>query len=118
MSLSFQPLYESYAAAHVPPAPEPVLTAMQQFTKRRRVREGIASGFERMRACRRALEALDRQGWERSYHQRQFHEVFLKACSRIFWKTEKAGQFQKDHQKILQMNGWTHLSQVPLCVVV
>ena len=110
--LHFQPLYDSYAAAHVPPAPDPLLSAMQQFNKRRRVEEGTASGFQRMAACRRALEALDRQGWDRSYHQRLFHENFLKACSRIFWKTEKAGQFQKDHQKILQLNGWTHLSQV------
>ena len=110
--LSLQHLYDAYATSHIPPAPEPVLSAMQQFSKRRRVNESTASGFERMRACRRALEALDRQGWERSYHQRLFHENFLKACSRIFWKTEKAGQFQRDHQKILQLNGWTHLSQV------
>ena len=110
--LCFQPLYDSYTAAHVPPVPEPVLSAMQQFNKRRRVETNTASGFQRMAACRRALEALDRQGWDRSYHQRLFHENFLKACSRIFWKTEKAGQFQKDHQKILQLNGWTHLSQV------
>ena len=110
--LCFQPLYDAYAASHVPPVPAPVLSAMQQFSKRRRIGETTASGFERMQACRRALEALDRQGWERSYHQRLFHENFLKACSRIFWKTEKAGQFQRDHQKILQLNGWTHLSQV------
>ena len=110
--LSLQHLYDAYATSHVPPVPEPVLSAMQQFSKRRRVTDSTASGFERMRACRRALEALDRQGWERSYHQRLFHENFLKACSRIFWKTEKAGQFQRDHQKILQINGWTHLSQV------
>ena len=112
MSVSFQALYDAYAKAHVPPAPEVMLSAMQQFTKRRRVMQGTASGFERMSACRKALEALDRQGWDRSYHQRQFHEVFLRACSRIFWKTEPAGQFQRDHQKILQLNGWTHLSQV------
>jgi|GEM_PF-4021967 len=112
--LSFQSLYDAYATAHIPPEPEPMLTAMQLFSKRRRVNDGVATGFERMKACRRALEALDRQGWDRSYHQRQFHEVFLKACSRIFWKTEKAGQFQRDHQRILQLNGWTHLSQVPL----
>ena len=110
--MSFQPLYDSYAASHAPPAPEQVLSAMEQFAKRRRIMQGTASGFERMKTCRRALDALDRMGWERSYHQRQFHEVFLRACSRIFWKTEPAGRFQRDHQKILQLNGWTHLSQV------
>jgi hypothetical protein len=116
--MSFQPLYDAYAASHVPPAPEAVLSAMEQFSKRRRIMQGTASGFERMKTCRRALDALDRMGWERSYHQRQFHEVFLRACSRIFWKTEPAGQFQRDHQKILQLNGWTHLAQVsstPVC---
>ena len=112
MSTSFQAVYDTYARTHVPPAPEPMLSAMQQFTKRRRVMQSTASGFERMTACRKALEALDRQGWDRSYHQRQFHEVFLRACSRIFWKNEGPGQFQRDHQKILQLNGWTHLSQV------
>lgn len=112
MALSFQPMYDVYTATHVPPEPERVLSAMEQFTKRRRVMQGTASGFERMKTCRTALDALDRMGWERSYHQRQFHEVFLRACSRIFWKTEPAGRFQRDHQKILQLNGWTHLSQV------
>ena len=111
MMLTHQPLYDAYAACHVPPAPEAVLSAMQQFMGKRR-QAGVSSGFDRMLECRRALDALDRQGWERSYHQRQFHESFLRACSRIFWKTEPAGQFQRDHQRILQLNGWSHLSQV------
>jgi hypothetical protein len=45
-----------------------------------------SSGFQRISACRRALEALDRRGWERSYHQRFFHDHFIRACSRVFWK--------------------------------
>jgi hypothetical protein len=57
------------------------------------------------------LEALDRQGWQRSFHQRLFHDNFIRACARIFWKTEKPGSFARDHQKILEMNGWDHLSQ-------
>lgn len=44
------------------------------------------SGFQRMATCRKALEALDRRGWERSYHQRYFHDHFIRACSRVFWK--------------------------------
>ena len=51
------------------------------------------------------------QGWDRSYHQRQFHDTFLRACARVFWKTAKPGQFAKDHQKILQLNGWDSLRQ-------
>jgi len=43
-------------------------------------------GFDRIALCRRALEALDRRGWERSYHQRFFHDHFIRACARVFWK--------------------------------
>lgn len=45
-----------------------------------------SSGFQRMLLCRQALEALDRRGWDRSYHQRYFHDHFIRACSRVFWK--------------------------------
>ena len=31
------------------------------------------NGFTRIKALRSALAALDRGGWERSYHQRIFH---------------------------------------------
>jgi hypothetical protein len=34
--------------------------------------------------CRRALTKLGGIGWYRSYHQRLFHEDFLKSCTRIF----------------------------------
>jgi hypothetical protein len=69
------------------------------------------NGFHRMHKCRTALEALDRRGWQRSFHQRMFHDNFIRACARIFWKREKHGVFAKDHQKILEVNGWDHLSQ-------
>lgn len=70
-----------------------------------------SSGFQRMQECRRALDALDRRGWQRSFHQRMFHDNFIRACARIFWKREKPGVFAKDHQRILEINGWDHLSQ-------
>ena len=75
------------------------------------VQAKVSTGFQRMQRCREALEALDRQGWQRSFHQRLFHDHFIRACARIFWKTEKPGAFARDHQKILEMNGWDHLSQ-------
>jgi len=43
--------------------------------------------------------------------QRQFHDNFLRACVRVMWKTEAAGSFERDHQKILECNGWDSLSQ-------
>jgi hypothetical protein len=69
------------------------------------------TGFQRMHKCRMGLEALDRRGWQRSFHQRMFHDNFIRACARIFWKREPHGTFAKDHQKILEVNGWDHLSQ-------
>lgn len=76
-------------------------------------REGrqVLDGFFRMQQCRDALSALDRRGWARSYHQREFHDDFLRACARIFWKTAPKGQFNRDHQRILEINGWDHLAQ-------
>ena len=73
-----------------------------------------SSGFRRIQLCRDALDALDRRGWIRSFHQREFHDHFIRACARIFWKTEKPGQFARDHQRILESNGWGTLSQVNL----
>ena len=78
---------------------------------RNRERAAVKSPFEKMEDCRNALAKLDRSGWYRSYHQRLFHEDFLKACTRIFWKTAAPGQFAKDHHKILVRNGWEHLAQ-------
>lgn len=69
------------------------------------------TGFRRMELCRQALQAIDRRGWERSFHQRQFHDQFLRACARVFWKTEPHGEFARCHQEILEKNGWPHLSQ-------
>lgn len=69
------------------------------------------SGWTRLARCRRALEALDRRGWQRSFHQRQFHEYFIRASMRVFWKPEPPGQFSRDHRAILEFNGWDSLPQ-------
>lgn len=73
--------------------------------------EDMNKGFERLALCRRALEALDRRGWERSFHQRMFHDQFLRACAKIFWKTCKPGSFERCHERILESNGWDSLRQ-------
>jgi hypothetical protein len=67
--------------------------------------------LEYMTLCRKYLKKLDTKGWNRSYHQRLFHDDFLKACTRSFWKLEPPGQFARDHQTILRMNGWDHIAQ-------
>lgn len=40
------------------------------------------NGLRRVQMCRKALDALDKRGWERSFHQRLFHEEYLKSCAR------------------------------------
>lgn len=106
----FQEVYNEYDAYFAEKNKPAVLrTALEE--RRAQVESKVSSGFERMATCRRALEALDKCGWTRSYHQRLFHDTFIRACSRVFWKTEKPGQFARDHQHILQFNGWEHLSQ-------
>lgn len=106
----FQALYDEYEAhVRLSSAPPRLLTALE--ARRALEQQSSSSGFQRIALCRKALEALDRSGWQRSYHQKMFHETFMRACARVFWKTEKPGQFSRDHQKILQCNGWDHLSQ-------
>jgi len=73
--------------------------------------QASSDGFARMQLCRTALDSLDRRGWQRSFHQRMFHDCFIRACARIFWKREPHGTFAKNHQRILEVNGWDHLSQ-------
>ena len=115
MSIDHTPLFSSYdhiqsekhRVAAVKGVPRNALQAYLHSTKEAKT----GSGFQRIQKCREALEALDRQGWQRSFHQRLFHDHFIRACARIFWKTEKPGSFARDHQKILEMNGWDHLSQ-------
>lgn len=73
-------------------------------------REAKKDPLEYMELCRKYLAKMDTQGWNRSYHQRLFHDDFLKACTRSFWKLEKPGQFARDHQKVLRCNNWDHVS--------
>lgn len=68
-------------------------------------------GWSRMRRCRRALHAIDQMGWQRSMHQMQFHDQFIRASARVFWKTEPVGQFARDHKRILELNSWESLPQ-------
>lgn len=74
-------------------------------------KEAKKDPLEYMDLCRKYLAKLDTMGWNRSYHQRLFHEDFLKACTRSFWKMEKPGQFARDHQRVLRANSWDHIAQ-------
>jgi len=69
------------------------------------------NGIKRIQLCRRGLEALDRRGWDRSFHQRLFHEEYLKSCARIFFKRDGPGAFAISHNRLLEINSWDSTPQ-------
>ena len=68
-------------------------------------------GFDRISKCREALNALDNSGWKRSFHQKQFHEAYIRACARVFFKTDGTAAFMQKQQKLLELNGWECIAQ-------
>lgn len=60
-------------------------TAAAAATSQKNDAQGM-NGFTRIERCRLGLECMDRQGWLRSFFQRKFHEAFLQATARVFWK--------------------------------
>lgn len=82
-----------------------VKTAIQRHMVGHAVEQGM-TGIKRVQRCRDALSALDRRGWDRSFHQRLFHEVYLKSCVRIFFKRDGPGAFARNHNRVLELNGW------------
>ena len=68
-------------------------------------------GFSRIKKLRSALAALDKGGWERSYHQRCFHEQFLNAVVRVLFKTAPPGHFERSYPRLLELNNWETIRQ-------
>lgn len=87
-----------------------LLPAFQRQYQGKQEQQAV-SGWTRMARCREGLESLDGQGWKRSFHQKQFHDSFLKACASVFFKNEPAGTFAKAHSALLEFNGWQSLPQ-------
>jgi hypothetical protein len=69
------------------------------------------NGIKRIHLCRLALEALDKRGWNRSFHQRMFHEEYLKSCTRVFFKRDGPGAFARAHSRVLEVNSWDSTPQ-------
>lgn len=69
------------------------------------------NGIKRIQLCRQGLDALDRRGWNRSFHQRMFHEEYLKSCTRVFFKRDGPGAFSRAHSRVLEVNGWDSTPQ-------
>jgi hypothetical protein len=40
-----------------------------------------------------------------------FHEVYLKSCVRIFFKRDGPGAFARNHNRVLELNGWDSTPQ-------
>lgn len=59
-------------------------------------------GDARLRTVRALLSRIDGKGWERSAHQVQFHESFIRACARIIYKEE----WPVHRTAIMARNGW------------
>ena len=112
--VSYAALYEMYDTqllAHVRERTAAVhRDPFQAFLSRGQATARI-DGFQRMQRCRDALAVLDKLGWQRSYHQRLFHDNFMRACARVFFKTDGPGAFARAHQTILDLNGWDNLAQ-------
>ena len=80
------------------------------YTDTEHTKTGV-NGFDRLENLRRALNALDRGGWERSYHQRVFHESFINAVVRVLFKTDPPGFFSQSYPRILELNSWSSIHQ-------
>lgn len=114
--VSLKPLFESWdklqakeEAARIAQR-RGINTAIQRHMDSYKTAEGM-NGFKRIQQCRRALDALDKRGWDRSFHQRLFHEEYLKSCARIFFKKDGPGAFSISHNRLLEMNSWDSTPQ-------
>ena len=80
--LSLLPLFQAFdARAEVEGAAQAVTRRGPVTAMTRHVECGTIAtqmnGIARVCNCRRALEALDNKGWNRSFHQRIFHEAMF-----------------------------------------
>lgn len=116
VSVSFAGAYERYhelaeGRARKLAEESAVRSQFDKFLRRRVKTSTERSGFDRIQLCRDALNVLDSKGWNRSFHQRLFHDQFIRACARVFFKTDKPGSFARAHQAILELNSWENLTQ-------
>lgn len=70
-----------------------------------------SDAFAHIDNCLLALRSFDNTEWQRSYHQKQFHDNFLRASARVFFKRAPAGAFNRCYQHVLRRHGWDHLAQ-------
>jgi hypothetical protein len=86
-----------------------MMNSLQRHMSRSGVNAAKENGDSRMEKCRYALRVLDANGWKRSHHQQLFHNAYIKAVTRVFFKLDSEGSFERAHQRLLQVNGWSHI---------
>ena len=117
--LSYQPFYVAYETVKNQEnsrtdGNRPTINLFHKYIKtcnKRTLSEEELNGFTRIQRCRDALNSLDSQGWNRSFHQRVFHDQFIRATARVFFKNDPPGSFARAHQALLEINHWDTLSQ-------
>lgn len=73
--------------------------------------DNTIDGFSRLNNLRQALRVLDSSGWERSFHQKIFHENFLNAIVKILFKKDPPGSFERAYPRLLELNNWQNINQ-------
>ena len=75
---------------------------------REALRNAPTTGDALLRKLRGALDTFDRTNdYERSAHQRQFHDSMIAACVRHIFSDE----FDEHFARILEENGWSQARQ-------
>jgi hypothetical protein len=67
-------------------------------------------GDQLLKTLRNTLFHFDKSGYQRSYHQRLFHDSMTAACIRHIYKDE----FNDNFLKILEENNWENARQEPV----
>ena len=67
-------------------------------------------GDTNLRTLRSLLCKIDESGYDRSQHQRQFHDAFERACARVLYR----GDWELAECEIKRRNGWLSASPTVL----
>jgi hypothetical protein len=80
--------------------PEGVSQALLEASENRPTDRFV--GDARLRTMNALLSMIDENGFERSNHQMQFHDAFIRACSRVLYREE----WPVHRSAIMQHNAW------------
>jgi serine/threonine protein kinase HipA of HipAB toxin-antitoxin module len=64
------------------------------------------AGCTNLRTLKCLLQKIDERGWERSAHQIQFHDAFIRSTSRVMYRQD----WSTSRPEIMKLNKWTKCS--------